>query len=254
MSTAPLLVIEDLHATTTQAAPQPCTEVLDGVSLTIEEGEIHLLFGPEGSGAAALGRILLGSPDHEVTSGRILFQGDDITAWDTDVRAKAGLFLAFQDPQQVAGVSLLSLLQQAIGARRGAETSVLELRLALTEWMERLGIDRPAIEGSADQGRSTGDTHHSEVLQMALLEPELVILDETGPTPGAQAASTLAAGVQTVRAERPSLGTLAITHRRRLLDHLHPDQVHVLVGARVVASGGPELADQLETEGYESFT
>jgi Fe-S cluster assembly ATP-binding protein len=250
---APLFEIDDLHVSTPATEVEPGIEILKGVSLTIRPGEIHALMGPNGSGKSTLASALLGSPEYEVTSGRILFRGDDITGWETDVRGKAGLFLAFQYPQEIAGVSILNFLRQALSARKGVEMSVLELRLSLMDWMDKLGIDPSFMERYVNEGFSGGEKKRNEVLQMAILEPEMVILDETDSGLDIDALKTVAAGVQAVRAERPALGTLAITHYQRLLDHLRPDHVHVLVEGRIVASGGPELAHRLETEGYESF-
>jgi Fe-S cluster assembly ATP-binding protein len=245
--TVPLFEIDDLRVAVDGA------EILKGVSLVIQQGEIHALMGPNGSGKSTLASTLMGSPEYEVTAGRILFRGDDITSWDPDVRAKAGLFLAFQYPQEIAGVSVLNFLRQALSARKGIEMSVLELRLALMEWMDKLQMDASFIERYVNEGFSGGEKKRNEVLQMAVLEPEVAILDETDSGLDIDALVAVAEGVQAIRAERPDLGLLAITHYQRLLDHLRPDFVHVLLGGRIVASGGPEIASQLEADGYESF-
>jgi Fe-S cluster assembly ATP-binding protein len=245
--TVPLFEIDDLRVAVDGA------EILKGVSLVIQQGEIHALMGPNGSGKSTLASTLMGSPEYEVTAGRILFRGDDITGWDPDVRAKAGLFLAFQYPQEIAGVSVLNFLRQALSARKGIEMSVLELRLALMEWMDKLQMDASFIERYVNEGFSGGEKKRNEVLQMAVLEPEVAILDETDSGLDIDALVAVAEGVQAIRAERPDLGLLAITHYQRLLDHLRPDFVHVLLGGRIVASGGPEIASQLEADGYESF-
>ncbi len=250
---APLFEIEDLHAVAPGEGNAEPVEILKGLSLTVGEGEIHALMGPNGSGKSTLANVLLGSPEYEVTSGRILFRGDDITDWDTDVRAKAGLFLAFQYPQEIAGVSVLNFLRQALSARKGMEMSVLELRLELMEWMGRLGMDDSFLERYLNEGFSGGEKKRNEILQMAVLEPEMAILDETDSGLDIDALKAVAGGVNEIRSERPTLGTLAITHYQRLLDHLQPDVVHVMVDGRVVASGGMELAATLEADGYESF-
>ncbi|MCP4225658.1 MAG: Fe-S cluster assembly ATPase SufC [Actinomycetia bacterium] len=247
---APLFEIEDLHVRTRNDVG---VDILKGVSLTVGVGEIHALMGPNGSGKSTLASALLGSPDYEVTSGAIRFNGDDITDWAVDVRGKAGLFLAFQYPQEIAGVSVLNFLRQALSARKGIEMSVLELRLSLMEWMEKLGMDNSFMERYVNEGFSGGEKKRNEILQMAVLEPEMAILDETDSGLDIDALVAVAQGVQAVRAERPELGLLAITHYQRLLDHLKPDRVHVLYDGRIVASGGPELALQLERDGYESF-
>ncbi len=255
MSDDVLFEIDDLHAATAEPDPETGEQVsiLHGVSLTIRPGEIHALMGPNGSGKSTLASTLLASPEYEVTDGRLLYQGDDITDWDTEVRAKAGIFLAFQYPQEIAGVSVLNFLRQALSARKGIEMSVLELRLSLMDWMERLEMDSAFMERYVNEGFSGGEKKRNEVLQMAVLEPELAILDETDSGLDIDALQTVAKGVKAIQAERPQLGVLAITHYQRLLDYLEPDHVHVLVDGRIVASGGPELAKQLETDGYESF-
>ena len=257
MADAPLFEIDDLHVSTpsveTDCGEEPGVEILKGVSLTINPGEVHALMGPNGSGKSTLASALLGSPEYVVTSGRIIFRGDDITDWGTDVRGKAGLFLAFQYPQEVAGVSVLNFLRQALSARKGMEMSVLELRLTVTEWMERLSMDSSFMERFVNEGFSSGEKKRNEILQMAILEPEMAILDETDSGLDIDTLKTVAQGVRAIKQERPSLGTLAITPHQRLLDHLQPDFVHMLIEGRIVASGGVELAAQLETDGYESF-
>jgi Fe-S cluster assembly ATP-binding protein len=251
-----LFEIEDLHV----RAAGTDDDILRGVDLTVGAGEVHALMGPNGSGKSTLANALLGNPEYEVTAGRIRFRGDDITAWDTDVRAKAGIFLAFQYPQAIAGVSVINFLRQALSARKGIDLSVLELRLSIMEWMERLEMDPAFADRYLNEGFSGGEKKRNEILQMAILEPEMAILepemavlDETDSGLDIDALRVVARGVDEVRRDRPGLGVLAITHYQRLLDHLHPDRVHILVDGRVVDSGGPELAERLEREGYESW-
>jgi Fe-S cluster assembly ATP-binding protein len=253
MTAAPLFEIEDLHVAIAEGNEGAGTEILKGLTLTVQPGEVHALMGPNGSGKSTLASTLLGSPDFEVTGGTIRFQGDDITGWEPEIRGKAGLFLAFQYPQEIAGVSVLSFLRQALSARKGMEMSVLELRLSLMEWMQRLDMDPAFAERYLNEGFSGGEKKRNEILQMAILEPEMAILDETDSGLDIDALKVVARGVQEVRKDRPELGLLAITHYQRLLEHLTPDRVHVLMEGRIVASGGPELAHQLEAEGYESF-
>lgn len=248
--TAPLFVIEDLHVAAAGDSPVP---ILRGVDLVIGAGEVHALMGPNGSGKSTLASTLLGSPEYVVTSGRILFKGDDITDWPTDVRAKAGMFLAFQYPQEIQGVSVLNFLRQAWSARRGIDLSMLELRLAIMEWMERLDMDPSFADRYLNEGFSGGEKKRNEILQMAILEPELAILDETDSGLDIDALRVVAKGVREVLSTRPDLGILAITHYQRLLDELQPQFVHVLVGGRIVESGGPELSRRLEAEGYEAW-
>jgi Fe-S cluster assembly ATP-binding protein len=247
---APLFAIEDLHVST---AGDPPAEILRGVDLTIGAGEVHALMGPNGSGKSTLASTLLGSPEYRVTSGRVRFNGDDITDWSTDVRAKAGMFLAFQYPQEIAGVSVLNFLRQALSARKGFDLSMLELRLAIMEWMERLDMDPSFADRYLNEGFSGGEKKRNEILQMAILEPEVAILDETDSGLDIDALRVVAKGVREVQAARPELGILAITHYQRLLTELQPDVVHVLIDGRVVASGGMELAEQLEAEGYDAW-
>jgi Fe-S cluster assembly ATP-binding protein len=209
--------------------------------------------GPNGSGKSTLASTLLGNPAYQVTAGSILFRGEDVTAWPTDVRGKAGLFLAFQYPEEIAGVSVIQFLRQAVSARVGEDRSVLEVRMSMLEWMKRLGMDPVFGERYLNEGFSGGEKKRNEILQMALLDRELAVLDETDSGLDIDALRIVADGVQTVREQRPSLGVLLVTHYTKILELLRPDAVHVLVDGRVVESGGPELADRLEVEGYESW-
>jgi Fe-S cluster assembly ATP-binding protein len=246
----PLFAIEDLHVSTADENP---VEILRGVDLVIGAGEVHALMGPNGSGKSTLASTLLGSPEYQVTQGRILFKGDDITAWPTDVRAKSGMFLAFQYPQEIQGVSVLNFLRQALSARKGIDLSMLELRLAIMEWMSRLDMDPSFADRYLNEGFSGGEKKRNEILQMAILEPEIAILDETDSGLDIDALRVVAQGVREVLASRPDLGILAITHYQRLLDELKPEFVHVLVEGRIVESGGPALALRLESEGYDAW-
>ena len=247
MAAVPLFEIQDLHVSADGH------QILRGLDLTLADGEVHALMGPNGSGKSTLANALLGNPAYEITSGRILFRGEDITDWPTDVRAKAGIFLAFQYPEEIAGVPVVQFLRQALSARKGIDLSILELRLSIMEWMERLGMDRSFGDRYLNEGFSGGEKKRNEVLQMAILEPEVAILDETDSGLDIDALRTVAEGVQKVRAARPGLGVLLITHYQRILEYLNPDRVHVMVSGRVVDSGGPELAARLEREGYESW-
>ena len=249
MSDAPLFEVEGLHAATADGG----IEILRGVDLTVGAGEVHALMGPNGSGKSTLANVLLGSPDYIATSGSIRFRGEDVTEWPADVRGKAGMFLAFQYPQEIPGVSVINFLRQALSARKGIDLSILELRLAIMEWMERLDMDPNFADRYLNEGFSGGEKKRNEILQMAILEPEMAILDETDSGLDIDALRVVAQGVQEVRNDRPELGVLAITHYQRLLSELEPDRVHVLIDGRIVESGGPELAQRLEHEGYERF-
>ena len=247
-SQAPLFEIDDLHVRVAGGLP-----ILNGVDLTVRAGEVHALMGPNGSGKSTLASALLASPEYEVTKGKVLFHGDNITDWPTDVRGKAGIFLAFQYPQTIAGVSVLNFLRQALSARKGIDLSVLELRLSIMEWMDRLEMDPAFLDRYLNEGFSGGEKKRNEILQMAILEPELAVLDETDSGLDIDALKVVAKGVQEVRADRPELGVLCITHYQRLLEHLQPDRVHILIDGRIVDSGGPELAKRLEEDGYDSW-
>jgi Fe-S cluster assembly ATP-binding protein len=250
----PLFQIIDLHARPAvdegDAVPG---DILKGLELTIGEGEIHAIMGPNGSGKSTLASCLLGSPEYEVTQGSIRFHGDDITDWSTDVRAKAGMFLGFQYPQEIPGVSVIQFLRQALSARKGIDLSVLELRLATMDWMKRLGMDSSFVDRYLNEGFSGGEKKRNEIMQMAILEPEIAILDETDSGLDIDALRIVAKGIREVRSERPSMGVVLITHYQRLLDELAPDFVHVMIDGRIVASGGMEIAETLEVSGYESF-
>ncbi len=243
----PLLEVEGLHVAAAG------TEILRGVDLTVGEGEVHALMGPNGSGKTTLAATLLGNPAYQVTTGTIRFRGEDVTSWPTDVRAKAGMFLAFQHPEAIAGVPVVQFLRQAVSARKGEDRSVLEVRVAMLEWMQRLGIDPAFGERHLNEGFSGGERKRNEILQMALLEPDLAVLDETDSGLDIDALQVVAHGIDAVRTERPALGVVLVTHYTRILELLHPDVVHVLIDGRVVTSGGPELARQLEEKGFEPW-
>jgi Fe-S cluster assembly ATP-binding protein len=229
------------------------TEILKGVDLVVGGGEVHALMGPNGSGKSTLANTLLGSPGYQVTGGQIFFKGEDITGWPTDVRSKAGIFLAFQYPEEIPGVPVVQFLRQALSARKGLDLSVLELRLAIMDWMKRLDMDPSFGDRYLNEGFSGGEKKRNEILQMAILEPEVAILDETDSGLDIDALRAVARGVTEVRAARPGLGILVITHYQRILGELAPDVVHILIDGRVVDSGGPELARRLEEEGYETW-
>ncbi len=250
----PLFVIDDLHVAVDPEGTGAPVEILKGVDLTVRPGEVHALMGPNGSGKSTLANALLGNPDYQVTSGKVRFKGDDITDWGPDVRAKAGMFLAFQYPQEIPGVPVRSFLQQALAARKGiADLSALETRLAVMDWMQRLDMDPSFADRYLNEGFSGGEKKRNEILQLAMLEPDLAILDETDSGLDIDALRVVAQGVQEVRRDRPQLGVLVITHYQRILELLSPDVVHILVDGRIVEHGGPELATRLEDEGYDAW-
>jgi Fe-S cluster assembly ATP-binding protein len=249
-----LFRISDLHARpVADDGDVAAADILRGVDLVVNEGEVHAIMGPNGCGKSTLASTLLASPEYEVTSGSIHFHGDDITDWSTDVRAKAGMFLAFQYPQEIAGVSVIQFLRQALSARKGIDLSVLELRLAAMDWMKRLGMDSSFVDRYLNEGFSGGEKKRNEVMQMAILEPDIAILDETDSGLDIDALRIVAKGIREVRVDRPQLGIVLITHYQRLLDELQPDHVHIMIDGRIVKSGGMEVAEELERSGYESY-
>ncbi len=226
----PLFQIEDLHVEAGGA------EILKGVDLTIFPGEVHALMGPNGSGKSTLASALMGSSEYTVTGGRIRFQGDDITDWGPDVRGKAGVFLAFQYPQTIPGVSVINFLRQALSARKGIDLSVLELRLSIMEWMQRLEMDPSFADRYLNEGFSGGEKKRNEILQMAILEPELAILDETDSGLDIDALRVVAQGVREVRSIRTELGIEVRWIPVRADGHLDLTDLDRLVdGAKVVS-------------------
>ena len=244
MADAPLLVIEDLRASVAG------TEILKGVSLTVDRGEIHALMGPNGSGKSTLANVLLGHPAYQV-SGRILYKGEDISGWAPDARGRAGMFLAFQYPEEIAGVSVVNFLRAALSNRTGTDFTVLELRLRVADAMKDLGMDPSFADRYLNQGFSGGERKRNEVLQLVVLHPDLAVMDETDSGLDIDALRTVAEGVN--RVAGPENGFLIITHYQRLLDYIAPGIVHVFVDGRIVETGGPELARRIEEAGYEAF-
>ena len=248
-----LFRISDLHARPVTDDTDPTDEILRGVTLSIAAGEVHAIMGPNGCGKSTLASTLLASPEYEVTSGDLFFKGDNITEWTTDVRAKAGIFLAFQYPQEIAGVSVIQFLRQSLSARKGIDLSVLELRLSAMDWMKRLGMDSSFVDRYLNEGFSGGEKKRNEIMQMALLEPDFAVLDETDSGLDIDALRIVAKGIREVRVDRPNMGILLITHYQRLLDELQPDHVHIMIDGHIVKSGGMEVAAELEKNGYEAY-
>ncbi len=245
MSDHPLLKIENLHASAGD------TEILRGVDLTVNRGEIHALMGPNGSGKSTLANVLMGHPTYTVTEGRILFLGEDVTEAPTNDRSNLGMFLAFQYPEEIPGVPIVQFLRAALSNRTGIDYTVLELRLRVMDVMRELGIEPGFADRYLNEGFSGGERKRNEVLQMAVLEPALAIMDETDSGLDIDALKIVAEGVNKLTG--PERGFLIITHYQRLLDYISPDQVHVFMEGRVLTSGGSELAERLEAEGYDGF-
>ncbi len=245
---APLLELRNLHVTADE------NRILNGVDLTVRDGEVHALMGPNGAGKSTLANVIMGHPGYVITEGQVLLRGEDLANWTPDARARAGIFLAFQYPESISGVSVIQFLRQAVAARRQLdELSVLEVRMDLMEWMNRLGMDPAFAERHLNDGFSGGERKRNEILQMALLDPEIALLDETDSGLDIDALRVVAQGVRTVREQRPMMGVVIVTHYVKLLEELHPDQVHILVEGRIVHSGGAELAQQIEIDGYEPW-
>jgi Fe-S cluster assembly ATP-binding protein len=243
--TSPLLQIENLHAS---AGDQ---EILRGVDLTVNRGEVHALMGPNGSGKSTLANVLMGNIVYKVTQGKVTYNGEDITNAPPTDRGAAGMFLAFQHPEAIPGVSVIQFLRQALSNRTGTDLTVLELRLKVMDAMKELGMETSFADRYLNEGFSGGERKRNEVLQMAVLEPELAIMDETDSGLDIDALRTVADGVN--KLTTPERGFLIITHYQRLLDYITPDVVHIFMEGRILESGGPELAARLEEEGYDSF-
>jgi len=239
------LVIEDLHVNVEDK------EILRGVDLTVEPGRVHALMGPNGSGKSTLAYALAGHPRYRVTGGRVTFQGKDVLALAPDERARLGMFLAMQYPVEVPGVSVTNFLRTAINAVRGEDVPVRQFAKDLREQMSLLQMDPRFAERSLNEGFSGGEKKRHEILQMALLRPSLAILDETDSGLDIDALKVVSQGVNRLRG--PGLGVLLITHYTRVLRYIAPDAVHVMTDGRVVESGGPELAEELEAKGYERW-
>ncbi len=249
-----LLELKNLHV-----ALEDGTEIVRGVDLAVDTNEIHAIMGPNGSGKSTLAYALMGHPAYEITEGELLFDGEDLTAMEPDERAQRGLFLAFQYPHAVPGVTVTSFLRSAINsirkARAGGEddpVAIPEFRKELLAQMERLKVSRDLASRYLNDGFSGGEKKRVEILQMAMLKPRMAILDETDSGLDIDALRVVARGVKELVG--PDMGALVITHYQRILDYITPDQVHVFVDGRIVEEGGPELAQKLEAEGYEAFT
>jgi Fe-S cluster assembly ATP-binding protein len=233
-------------------------EIVKGVDLAVDLNQKHAIMGPNGSGKSTLAYALMGHPAYEITEGQILFDGEDITELGADERAQRGLFLAFQYPHAIPGVTVTSFLRSAINSIRKARNDgeddpvpIPEFRKELTDAMERLKVSRELASRYVNDGFSGGERKRVEVLQLAMLKPKIAILDETDTGLDIDALRIVAGGVNTLVG--PDMGALLITHYQRILNYVQPDFIHVFIGGRIVAEGGPELGPTLEAEGYEAF-
>jgi len=248
-----LLEIRNLHASIEDG-----TEIVRGVDLTMNTNEVHAVMGPNGSGKSTLAYTLMGHPAYEVTQGDIVLDGESIVGLEADERAQRGLFLAFQYPHAVPGVTVTNFLRSAINAQRKAANGgeddpirIPEFRKQLTAAMDRLKVPREMMSRYLNEGFSGGEKKRVEILQMAMLAPRIAVLDETDSGLDIDALKVVAGGVRELVG--PDMGALVITHYQRILDYVQPDVVHVFVDGRIVESGGPELAHRLEAEGYDAF-
>jgi len=245
------LEIKDLHVAVTTEEGQK--EILAGVNLTVRAGETHAIMGPNGSGKSTLAYSIAGHPKYQVTSGQVLLDGEDVLAMTVDERARAGLFLAMQYPVEVPGVSMSNFLRTAATAVRGEAPKLRTWVREVKDAMSALDIDPSFADRSVNEGFSGGEKKRHEILQLALLRPRIAILDETDSGLDVDALRVVSDGVNRFRAAG-DVGVLLITHYTRILRHIRPDQVHVFAGGRIVESGGAELAERLEDEGYVRYT
>jgi len=244
-----LLKISNLHAEIAEEG----TEILKGVDLEIREGEVHAIMGPNGSGKSTLSKVISGHPAYEVTDGEVLFRGESVLDMEPDERARAGIFLAFQYPVEIPGVSIANFMRTALNAKRGEEIDVFDFQDLLIEKMEMLDMDPVFAERSVNDGFSGGEKKRNEILQLALLEPTLAVMDETDSGLDIDALKVVSAGINTIKSQHVTdMAVLLITHYQRMLNYVKPDFVHVMVDGRIIRSGGPELALELEEKGYES--
>jgi len=251
MSDETILTIENLQANV--AAEE--LGILKALDLQVRKGEVHAIMGPNGSGKRTLAKVLMGHPGYRPTGGRVLFAGRDLLAMEPHDRARAGLFLAFQYPVEVPGVSIANFLRTSMQSRlkEGDELDLFDFQDLLLDRMKLLEMEPSFAERSVNDGFSGGEKKRNEILQMAVLKPKLALMDETDSGLDIDALKVVTSGVNTLRREDPDMAIVLITHYQRVLDYITPDVVHVMVDGRIVRSGGPEVALWLEEEGYASW-
>jgi Fe-S cluster assembly ATP-binding protein len=243
----PLLKITNLHAEIAEDG----TEILKGVNLELNAGEIHAIMGPNGSGKSTLSKVISGHPAYEVTDGEILFKGESVLDMEPDERARAGIFLAFQYPVEIPGVSVANFMRTALNAKRGEEVDIFDFQEELEGRMGMLEMDPAFAMRSVNDGFSGGEKKRNEILQLAMLEPQLAVMDETDSGLDIDALKIVTSGINSIKAERQDMAVLLITHYQRMLNYITPNVVHVMVEGRIIRSGGPELALELEERGYD---
>ena len=251
MDDAPILAAAGLAAKVAEGD----LEILKGVDLAVGKGRIHAIMGPNGSGKSTLAKVVAGHPGYEATGGSVRFRGQDLLEMEPDERARAGVFMAFQYPVEVPGVSIANFLRTALQARLedDEELDLFDFQERLVERMELLDMDPAFAQRPVNDGFSGGEKKRNEILQMAVLEPALAVMDETDSGLDIDALKIVARGVNALKKENPEMSVLLITHYQRILDHIRPDVVHVMVNGRIVESGGPEVALALEAQGYEAY-
>ena len=251
MNDRPILSVTGLGA----RVAEEDSDILKGVNLAIRPGEIHAIMGPNGSGKSTLAKVIAGHPGYEASAGSVVFQGEDLLEMEPDERAQAGVFMAFQYPVAIPGVSIANFLRTALQARLedGDELDLFDFQELLMERMELLQMEPSFAQRAVNDGFSGGEKKRNEILQMAVLKPALAVMDETDSGLDIDALKVVAHGVNTLKAENPAMSVLLITHYQRMLNYITPDVVHVMVKGRIVESGGPEVAVGLEQRGYEEY-
>jgi Fe-S cluster assembly ATP-binding protein len=243
----PLLKITNLHAEIAEDG----TEILKGVDLELNAGEIHAIMGPNGSGKSTLSKVISGHPAYEVTDGDILFKGESVLDMEPDERARAGIFLAFQYPVEIPGVSVANFMRTALNAKRGEEVDIFDFQDELEGRMGMLEMDPAFAMRSVNDGFSGGEKKRNEILQLAMLEPSLAVMDETDSGLDIDALKIVTSGINLIKSERAEMAVLLITHYQRMLNYITPDKVHVMVDGRIIRTGGADLALELEDRGYD---
>ena len=251
MDDSPILVVKGLAA----GVADEDLHILKGVDLAIGPGEVHAIMGPNGSGKSTLAKVIAGHPGYEATDGSTELNGEDLLEMEPDERARAGVFMAFQYPVEIPGVSIANFMRTALQSRLedGEELDLFDFQELLMERMELLDMDASFAQRPVNDGFSGGEKKRNEILQMAVLNPALAVMDETDSGLDIDALKVVAHGVNTLRKENPEMAVLLITHYQRILNHVVPDRVHVMVDGRIVESGGPEVALELEAQGYEEY-
>ncbi len=244
-----VLSIKDLHAVVAETG----REILKGLNLEIAPGEVHVIMGPNGSGKSTLANVIAGNPTYEVNKGQIFLSGDEITHYPADVRAKKGIFLAFQQPEEIPGVPLSQFLRQAMSERQASPVSVLEVRVQLQEWLKQLNLDPSFAERQLNTGFSGGEKKRNEILQMAALSPDLAILDETDSGLDIDGLKVVVEGINIIKGSNPDIAILIVTHYANILKDIEVNKVHIFTDGKIVETGDKNLASLVEKSGYAKW-